>query len=76
MMGWLAVAWRELIGLFIEDGNFALAILAWLFVGALCVQLGMPPIAAGVILAVGFALLLAENVGRSARARNPSDHDL
>jgi hypothetical protein len=72
MMGWLAVAWRELIGLFIEDGNFALA----MFGGALCVQLGMPPIVEGVILAVGFALLLAENVGRSARARNPSDHDL
>ena len=75
-MGWLAIAWRELIGLFIDDGSLALAILAWLLGGAVCVRLGLPPIAEGVILAAGFVLLLAENVGRSARAPNPSDDDL
>ena len=70
MMGWLATAWRELIGLFIDDGSLALAILAWLLVGALCIRLlGVPPTAEGVLLAAGLALLLAENVGRTARAQ-------
>ena len=70
MMSWLATAWRELI----DDGSLALAILAWLLVGALCIHLlGVPPIAEGVILAAGLALLLAENVKRTARAQGPSD---
>jgi hypothetical protein len=72
MMGWLSTAWRELIGLFIDDGSLALAILAWLLVGAVCIHvLGVAPIAEGLILTAGFALLLAENVERTARAQGP-----
>jgi hypothetical protein len=70
MMGWASTASRELIGLFIDDGSLAVVILAWLLVGAICIHVfGLPPIAAGVILAAGFALLLVENVERTARAQ-------
>jgi hypothetical protein len=72
MMGWLSTACREFIELFIDDASLALAIVAWLLVGAVCIHLlGVAPIAEGVILAAGFAVLLAENVGRTARAQGP-----
>jgi hypothetical protein len=69
MMGWLLTVRRELIGLFIDDGSFAAAILAWLLGGVICIRvLAVPPSVEGFILAAGFVLLLAENVVRSARA--------
>ena len=65
------MAWRtvrdELIGLFIDDGSFAAAILAWLAGGLICLRLFMvPPEIEAIVLAVGFGLLLAENVARTA----------
>ena len=38
-MSWLKQIWSELIGLFVDDGNFALSILVWL----ICVRLGASP---------------------------------
>jgi hypothetical protein len=68
MMGWLSTARRELIGLFIDDGSFALAILAWVLGGVICIHVfAVPPAIEGFLLAAGFALLLAENVERTAR---------
>jgi hypothetical protein len=68
MMGWLTTARRELIGLFIDDGSFAVAILAWIIGGAICIHVfAVPPATEGFLLAAGLALLLGENVERTAR---------
>jgi hypothetical protein len=67
-MGWLSTARRELIGLFIDDGSFALGILAWVVGGVICIRVfAVPPAVEGFLLAAGLALLLAENVERTAR---------
>ena len=74
MIGWISSAWRELAGLFIDDGSFAAAILAWLAGGVICIHvLAVPPAVEAFILAAGFALLLAENVERSVRRANKGD---
>lgn len=71
----ISTAWHELIGLFIDDGSFALAILAWVFGGAICIRVfDVPPADEGFLLVAGLALLLSENVQRTARdagARRP-----
>jgi hypothetical protein len=68
MMTGLSTAWRELIALFIDDGSFALSILAWLAGGAICLHVFEVPAAVeGFLLAAGFVMILAENVERTAR---------
>jgi hypothetical protein len=52
-------------GLFVDDGRFALSILAWLAVGWLLPRVGLPPVLACLLFAGGFAALLT----RSALAR-------
>jgi hypothetical protein len=66
-MEWLSTAWRELVGLFIDDGSFALAILAWVVGSVICIHVfAVPPVVEGFLLAAGLVLLLAENVERTA----------
>jgi hypothetical protein len=68
-MGCLSTAWHEVVGLFIDDGSFAAAILAWLAGGAICIHLiGVPPAVEALVLASGLLLVLAENVDRTACA--------
>jgi hypothetical protein len=68
-VSWLITARRKLVGLFVDDGSLALAILGWLLGGVICIHVfAVPPVAEGIILASGFVLLLGENVGRTARA--------
>lgn len=68
MLSWISTVRRELVGLFVEDGRFALAVLAWLAGSAICIHLiGVDPAVEGLLLAAGFILLLAENVDRTAR---------
>jgi hypothetical protein len=68
-MGWLSTAWYGVVALFIDDGSFAAAILAWLAGGLICIHLiGVPPAVEALVLASGLLLLLAENVDRTARA--------
>jgi hypothetical protein len=67
-MRWIGTALRELIALFVDDGSFAAALLAWLAGAVICLRFfDVPPAAEGIILALGFACLLAENVERTAR---------
>jgi hypothetical protein len=67
-MNWLLGIWRELVALFVDDGSFAAAILAWLAGGFICLRVfELAPATEGIILAIGFILLLAENVERTAR---------
>jgi hypothetical protein len=67
-MKWLNSILREVLGLFVDDGSFALAILIWL--GALWVvlpHLNVPRGWDGVILFAGLALILVESAWRRAR---------
>ena len=67
-MAWLREIFRELFGLFVDDGSFAIAILAW--IGLLWLLLPRLNISAGwngIILFAGLGLILIESVLRRAR---------
>ena len=69
-MGALGTALRRLVGLFVDDGSLALAVVAWLFLTGLAVRLW--PVAGGwlgLLLALGLLAILAENVLRTGRAK-------
>jgi hypothetical protein len=69
-MTWILAAARELVGLFVDDGSLALAVLAWVAVAVLAFP--ALPIDSGwlaVALFAGLGLILAENVLRTARRR-------
>jgi hypothetical protein len=58
---------HEILGLFVDDGSFALAILFWLaLVGFLIRPLRLPN-AGGFVLFLGLAAILVESVTRFAR---------
>jgi hypothetical protein len=58
-------ALQELLGLFVEDGSLALAILAVVAAGALLALTGVPKLAIGGVLLGGCLAVLAENVWRA-----------
>jgi hypothetical protein len=61
---------RELLGLFIDDGSLALAILAWVaIVAGLQSAALLPALAGGALVFAGLAAILIENVVRRARRR-------
>jgi hypothetical protein len=64
----VAAAIRELVGLFVDDGSLALAILAVVLIAGLVATL-MPkfPSAAGAILLFGCLGVLLANVARAAQ---------
>ena len=69
-MKWLNNIFREVFGLFVDDGSFALAILLWLAVIRwatlyLKIRSGIT----AVILFAGLALILAESVTRYSRRK-------
>ena len=69
-MTWLSTIWSEFIGLFVDDGSFAVAILAWLaFCWLVLPRLGLAPAWQPAILFVGLALILVESALRRARQR-------
>ena len=60
-------ALRAVIGLFVDDGSLALALLAWIAVAA-ALHLLLPPSAwHAPLFALGIALVLVENVRRAGR---------
>ena len=60
----------ELLALFVDDGSLVLAVLAWALGDIVCLRLRiLDPVSAAVLLGVGIAALLAENVARSANGR-------
>jgi hypothetical protein len=67
-MRWLKTIARELLGLFVDDGSFAVAIVAWLCASALALKyvLHHGPWS-GPILFLGMIAILAESVMRRAR---------
>jgi len=69
-MGALGTALRRLVGLFVDDGSLALAVVAWLCLIALFAALW--PAGGGwlaLLLALGLLAILAENVLRTGRTK-------
>jgi hypothetical protein len=61
---------QEMIGLFVDDGSFALAIVAWLLVNTLVLpHLRLSGVWSGAILFAGLALILIESAARRAAAK-------
>jgi len=61
-MNWVRAVVKEVWGLFVDDGRFALSILVWLVVGWMLPKVGLPPVLAGLLFAAGFAALLTVSV--------------
>jgi hypothetical protein len=57
----------ELVGLFVEDGSLALAILAVVAGAAILATAAAPPVLIGLLLLGGCLAVLVENVVRSQR---------
>jgi hypothetical protein len=68
-MTWLSVVLKELWGLFVDDGLFALSILIWLAVGWMLPRLGLPNVLTCILFPVGLAALLAASTLRGAAKR-------
>ena len=67
-MSWITTIARELLGLFVDDGSFAVTILAWVVaVGLIPTRLGLAPQWLAPLLFVGLALILLESAARRAR---------
>jgi hypothetical protein len=67
-MGFLKTIFRETVGLFVDDGSFALAIVVWIaFVKVILPRFAFAARWHGIILFVGLALILVESVLRFAR---------
>jgi hypothetical protein len=57
---------RELLGLFVDDGSFALALLGWTLVAGFGLpQIGLPAGWDAPIFFLGYLAILCENLGRA-----------
>ena len=69
-MSWLKTIFREIFGLFVDDGSFAIAILIWLgLMWFLLLHFGHHQRWSGPILFAGLALILVESLIRYARRK-------
>lgn len=58
----------ELLGLFIDDGSLVAAVLVWVLAVAIALRAGfLGSVTGAALLGIGLAVLLTENVMRSAR---------
>jgi hypothetical protein len=70
-MRWVLAIARHLLGLFVDDGGFALAILVWLGVAAALSLSGeVTPIWRGLLLFGGLAFLLGATCLRATSRRS------
>jgi hypothetical protein len=67
-MNAIGEALKEFIGLFVDDGSLAIATVVWIVIVAFGLA-SVPTVAVwrGPLFAVGIAVILVENVVRSAR---------
>lgn len=67
-MAWVKTILTEIFGLFVDDGSFAIAIVAWI-AAMWFVSLRVPDLVQwdGVLFFCGLALILVESVIRRAR---------
>jgi hypothetical protein len=69
-MSWIKAIWAEFIGLFVDDGSLAVAVLLWLGVCWLLLPyLKLPSVVSPIILFTGLAAVLAESALRRAGKR-------
>jgi hypothetical protein len=67
-MNWLKSTLTELVGLFVDDGLYAIAIVAWLLVTWLLIsRFDLSPVVGAVVLFGGLVLILVESATRRAR---------
>ena len=67
-MRWIGTIAREVFGLFVDDGSFAIAILVWLLLAGLCLPwLGVSAGWEGLMLVAGLVFILVESATRRAR---------
>jgi hypothetical protein len=67
-MSWLKTIWTELVGLFVDDVGFAVAIAVWLGVSYAAFHTAIVPAPwRGPLLFVGLAVIFAENTLRRSR---------
>ena len=67
-MSWLRTIVHEVFGLFVDDGNFAIAIVLWLVIlKLLALHIGFASRWSGFLLFWGLAAILVESVFRSSR---------
>jgi len=69
-VGWIRAVLREVLGLFVDDGSFALAILVWVglvWMGA--PRLGLSAGAGGAVLFAGLGMILVESTMRYSRRK-------
>ncbi len=67
-MQMLKTIWDEIVGLFVDDQLFAVAILVWLALVWLAVtHTGITPIWRAIALFAGLAVILVESATRAAR---------
>lgn len=67
-MHWFKAIWSELLGLFVDDGSFAIAILVWLGMSwLLSTNLLRQSEWGGVVLFAGLGLILLESTTRRSR---------
>jgi hypothetical protein len=75
MMHWLRTIFRETVGLFVDDGSFAIRIVAWLGLSSVVLpHVETSMIWRCAILFGGLALILFESSLRYARRRRERDH--
>ncbi len=69
-MSWMRGIFREVYGLFVDDGAFALTILAWVALTAIAIRaVGTGKSWGGILLAAGLLAILAASALRFAQAR-------
>jgi hypothetical protein len=68
-MTWCRAVLKELWGLFVDDGLFALSILIWLVVGWILPKLGIPNVLTCILFAIGLPVLLTTSTLRCVGKR-------
>lgn len=66
-MKWIRNILHEVLGLFVDDGSFALATLVWIGIVWLLLHRTRLAVPGGVILFLGLGLILMESVIRFSR---------
>lgn len=69
-MSWLARTFKQVYGLFVEDGLLSASIVVWLLVAAFVLTRVGPVEVRPIIVFLGLALALIDSVRRSAKAQS------